>query len=467
MSDLLYKYRWRILTLLMLSTFPSTVSVSMINAILPTITIEFQTDISVAQWIPGLHRLMITSLLLIYGRMGDKYGHIRLFMVGMISWILFTVIVGLSQNIHQLIFFRALQGAAQGMRLAMPLAIITSAFPPQERGRALGLYAGSVALGTSLGPIIGGVITELYGWRSIFFMVAGASLVVLLWGLSWIPRGKTTTAIKLDSAGATGVFVFLFSLVLLVGQGRAWGWTSPASLSVLGVTILAGLTLIWIEGRATNPLLALDLFSNLTLSLGTLSASFNFMARYMVMFVIPFYFQFVLGLSLSKLGMLVAVIPIVNMVVSPLSGILSDRIGSKPLILTGTILCTLVLISMTSLDASSSIADIIWRLALFGLGAASFHIPIRSSVMSSIGKGDLGIASGILSLGRNMGWSLGIAVAGSVLYGQTLDQYSLEQSSHLLSSIRISFIVATALSAASVVTAFLASVRYKERLSTD
>ncbi len=410
---------------------------------------------------------MITALLLIYGKMGDKYGHTRLFVVGLAAWVVFSVITGLAQDIHQLIVFRALQGAAWGISLAMPLAIITSVFAPQERGRAMGMQFAATAVGMSLGPLYSGLVTDLVGWRFIFFIDAGLAFVALLGVLRWLPHGRTLSTVGFDPSGAVSVFIFLSSLVLWVSQGRAWGWTSPVSVSLLGFVLVAGLALVWLEGRATYPLIKLSLFANLTLSLGTVAALFNFMARYMLIFAVPFYLRFVLALSPGKLGMIMAALPTITLVVAPLSGALSDRIGSRPLTMAGTAFCSLALFSMSWLDASSDPLDVVWRLAFFGLGAACFNIPNQRAVMSSIEKENLGIGSAILTLGRNLGWSLGIAVAGTMLYGITPSQLSLEQVGILLGSVRATYVVAACFSAAAFSTTLLSAIGTKAEPDRD
>lgn len=458
-----YKDRWPLLAMMLLGVLATSLDAGMVNVILPTLAVEFETDISTVQWVSGLHRLVITGLLLIYGKIGDRYGHVRLFLMGLVAWAFFSALIGFSQSVYQVILFRAFLGVAQGTAVVMPIAIITSVFPPEERGRALGLHTSCVGFGGGLGPVFGGLLTDLIGWRFLFFVNSGIALAALLWGLRWIRWEKATAKVSFDLAGAASVFIFLFSIILWVGQGRAWGWTSPTSLSLLTLAILVGLFLVWIEGRVTAALIKFSLFSNLTLLLGTLAALFNYLAQYMVTFVMPFYIQFVLGFSPSKLGIIMVAIPIANLVMGPVSGSLSDRIGSKPLMIVGAALCTLALISMSWLDAASSPWDVAWRLGFFGFGAATFNTPNHNAIMSSIERNNLGVAAGILTLGRNVGWALGIAVAGTILYGQTPSGLSTQQAGHLLDLVKVAFFVATLLSVIAFVAAILSPVKAKGR----
>lgn len=462
MEDL-YRNKWRIFALVICSTFITSFDATMVNVILPTVSIEFQADINTVQWVPGLHRLMITSLLISYGKLGDKFGHTRLLLVGLIAWVFFSAIAGFSQNIYQLIFFRGLQGVAAGMKIAVGYAIITAAFPPQERGKALGFLSSGIGVGTGVGPALGGVITDFLNWRFLFFVEAAVALTIFLWALRSIPKEKGASETAFDPAGSAGIFAFLFSLILWVSQGRAWGWTSLSSLSLLAFVLISGFALVWIERRVPHPLLRLSYFSNLTLTFGTIASFFNYLAQYMQYFLTPFYLQFVLGKSPSTTGLVMAALPVATLVVAPMSGILSDRIGSKPLMLAGTTLCTLALLSLSRLDAYSSPLEVATGLAFFGLGAACFNIPNQNAVMSSIGKEGLGVASSILTLGRNVGWTMGIAAAATMLSGQALKYQSPEQAGPLLSSVKVAYLLAACLSALAILASYLSSRARRRR----
>ena len=207
--------KWLILTAVMLGTFMTPLDGSIVNTVLPSITTSFHTEISIAQWVPTVYLLTICCLILLYGRLGDMVGYKRVFLYGMAAFTVTSVLCGSSQNIWMLIAFRALQGLAASMIMAVGFAIVTAAFPPTERGKALGIYAIGIAVGLGLGPTLGGLIAEYLSWRYIFFINVPIGIAALLWGSRVIPRGSTKPGQRLDCTGALTALIFLLSLASL------------------------------------------------------------------------------------------------------------------------------------------------------------------------------------------------------------------------------------------------------------
>jgi len=411
-----FEHKWVILAAVMLGTFMTPLDGSIVNTVLPSITTFFNADISIAQWVPTVYLLTISCLILLYGRLGDMHGYKRVFLYGLAAFTVTSVLCGFSQSMWMLIAFRALQGLAAGMVMAVGLAIVTAAFPPTERGKAIGIYAISIAVALGLGPTLGGIIAEHLSWRYVFFINVPIGIAALLWGSRVIPRGITNPGQRLDWYGALTALIFLLSLLLYANRGADWGWLSPVPLSLLAVALLSGAAFIWIERRSTQPMLNLALFSNRVFSFASLSALLSFMSLYAVVFLTPFYLMFVLHYSILTVGLIMAASPIVTLFVAPLSGAVSDRIGTRGLAFGGMCICTLGLFLMSSLDASATGFDVAWRLTICGLGMGMFQSPNNSAIMGSVPVFHLGIASGILAAMRNVGMVLGIAVAGAVLY---------------------------------------------------
>ncbi len=408
--------RWAILGAVMLGSIMGPLDGSIVNTVLPSITRHFHTDISIAQWVPTIYLLTISCLILLYGRLGDMIGYRTVFLWGLAAFTVTSVLCGLSQGIWMLIAFRALQGLAAGMMMSVAYAIVTSAFPPQERGQAMGLYAISIAVGLGLGPTMGGFIAQQLSWRFIFFVNVPIGLAAVVWGYRIIPRGGRKPGQHLDIEGAAAAFVFLTSVLLYANRGEDWGWAAPASLALAGVAAVSGTAFVWIEKRAAQPMLNLSLFADRVFAFANLSALLNFVATYAVVFLTPFYLSFVLDYDVLKIGLVMAASPVATLFVAPISGAISDRIGSRPLAFGGMCLQATGLLLLARLGEDSGAGDVAWRLVLAGAGAGLFGSPNNSAAMGSVPPAYLGIASGILAAMRNVGMVLGIAVAGAVLY---------------------------------------------------
>ncbi|UCC61117.1 MAG: MFS transporter, partial [Dehalococcoidia bacterium] len=249
--------KWLILSAVMLGSFMGPLDGSIVNTVLPDITRYFQTDIALAQWVPTVYLLTISCLILLYGRLGDMIGYKRIFLYGLAAFTVASVLCGSSQSIWMLIAFRAIQGLAASMTMAVGISIVTAAFPPEERGKAMGIYAISIAVGLSLGPTLGGIIAEYSSWRYVFFINVPIGIAALLWGVRIIPRGDTHPGQRLDFAGALTAFIFLSTLLLYANRGEDWGWTSTVPLTLLSCAVVFGALFFWIEKRSAQPMLNL------------------------------------------------------------------------------------------------------------------------------------------------------------------------------------------------------------------
>ncbi len=458
-----YESKWLVLFAVMLGGIMGPLDASIVNTVLPTITDFFNTEISVAQWVPTVYLLTISCLILPYGRLGDMVGYKRVFISGLAAFVVASILCALSQSIWMLIAFRGLQGLAAGMMMAVSFAIVTAAFPPSERGKALGINAISIAVGLAAGPTLGGAIAEHASWRFIFLINVPVGLSALLLAIRVIPATGRKPGQRLDLPGALAAFVFLLSLLLYANRGEAWGWLSPAAVTLLVVALLSGAFFFILESRSAQPMLNLALFSNRIFSFANLSALVSFMAAYALVFLTPFFLMFVLHFNVGKVGWIMASSPAAMLVVAPLSGALSDRVGTRALAFCGMGIAALSLFLMSRLETSSSSLDVAWRLALFGVGSGMFQSPNNSTVMGNAPKTHLGIASGILAAMRNVGMVLGIAVAGAVLYnvapiassGQP-GSFSPSEIEEFLSGLQWAYIVGAILAGFSALTSLAA-----------
>ncbi|MCR4407368.1 MAG: MFS transporter [Anaerolineae bacterium] len=459
--DTRYARRYSVLAAIMLGSIMGPIDASIVNVVLPTITQSFRVGISTAQWVPMIYLFTISSLLLFYGRLGDILGYKKVYLAGLAGFVIASGLCGLSPTIHWLIAFRAIQGLAAGMMMAVPYAIITASFPPTERGKALGINAISISAGLAIGPSLGGFITSLLGWRFVFLINVPIGITGLLWGRHIIPELKGQPG-KIDMPGVVTAFISLFSVLLLVNRFQSLGLSYTTGILSL-IAVIAGLSFLLIESKATQPMLNLSLFNNATFSFSNVSALFNFMSQYVMVFLTPFYLQRVLHYAPNNVGLIMTSFPLAVMVVAPFSGSLSDRMGTKTPACLGAGVCAISLFLMSQLSASARAADVVWRLTLFGLGTGMFQSPNNSAVMGSAPRPHLGTASGIMATVRNVGMVLGIATGGAVLYAfapsYILQKATLEsaEAAAFLSGLRYAYIAGAILTAIAAVTSLARS----------
>lgn len=421
--------KWVILQAVMLGTFITPLDASIVNTILPFFARLFKTDISIVQWIPTVYLLTISSLILLFGRLGDIKGHRIIFLTGLAGFTCASLLCGLAPNIWILIIFRSFQGIFGAMLMSVGPAIITEAFPPQERGKALGISGTSIAVALALGPTLGGLITEYAHWRLIFFLNIPVGIFGVLFGLKIIPKKNAKRNQILDWKGAILAFLSLFSLLLFSNRGVNWGWLSPISIGLFCFFCICFSLFIFVEKTTPQPLINFALFKIKHFTFGNISLLLHFITAFTVVFLLPFYLTMVLKLTISQVGFILATYPIVMLFVSPVSGTISDYIGTRLPTSIGMILCSTSLFLFSTLTETTTVSTIIFYLLLFSLANSIYQSPNSSIIMGSVPKKYLGITSGMLANMRNLGMVLGIALSGTIFY--TIAPVASQKQSHI------------------------------------
>ncbi|WP_434510205.1 MFS transporter [Desulfitobacterium sp. AusDCA] len=406
------RYRWFIMANVSVGTFMSTLDSSIVNVALPTLSTQLHSDLSVVQWVVSAYLLTISSLLPVFGRVADLIGRKKVFSFGFILFTLGSVLCGLSTNIWFLIGTRIIQAIGASMLMSNSSAIITANFPPQERGRALGLTGTVVALGNLSGPAIGGLLIGFTSWRSIFYVNLPIGIIGYLAAQIVLPEDQPQRGNeKFDTLGAILFTVGMVSLLFALNNGQDLGWTSVYILMglLLGI-ILLGWFLRW-ETRVTHPMIDVSLFRNRPFLMGNLSGFISFVVLFTNTMLMPFYLQHILNYQPSQVGLMMSAFPIVMAFVAPISGHISDRIGPVILTTSGLTVTALGLFYLTSVTDTSTVWQILPGPLLMGLGSSLFQSPNNSSVMSSVPKPKLGLAGGLNALVRNLGMVVGIALS--------------------------------------------------------
>ena len=421
---------------------------SSINIALPSIGRDFAMNAVLLSWVATAYLLAAAVFLVPFGRIADIYGRKKVFACGAAVYTIMSLLCGFSTSGAMLIACRALQGIGSAMMFGTAVAIVTSVFPPEERGRALGINVAAVYVGLSLGPFAGGFLTQHLGWESVFLanVPLGILMVaVVLWKLKgeWAEaRGE-----RFDIVGAA--FYGLALVAVMYGFSLL-----PAILGavLVGAGLLAIAVFAWWESRTASPVLNMGLFRhNAVFAFSNLAALINYSATFAVTFLLSLYLQYVKGYSPQSAGFILVAQPVVMAVFSPLAGRLSDRIEPRIVASAGMALTTLGLALLAALSTSISLGLLVAVLALLGLGFALFSSPNTNAVMSSVEKRFYGVAAGTLGTMRLVGQMLSMGIAMllfAVIIGRveiTPEYYPL-----FMTSVRVAFIVFTVLCFAGV-----------------
>ncbi len=407
--------KWWVLLAIGVGTFMSALDGSVVNIVLPVVKLAFGTDVASVEWVVTVYLLVVSGLLLSVGRLGDLRGHKQIYVAGFGLFLLGSALCGLAPSVSGLIASRGLQALGAAMLFANSPAILTKNFPDTQRGQALGLQATMTYLGLTVGPSLGGWLTAQLGWRSVFYINLPVGLIALALSLRYIPADAIRAAGEgFDLAGAASFLAGLVALLLALDQGHAWGWTSTATLGLFAAAAaLLGL-FVFIERRHPSPMLDLSLFSRRTFSATAASAVLNYICVYSVLFLMPFYLIQGRGFSPERAGLLLTAQPLVMAAVAPLSGTLSDRVGTRVPSVVGMLVFGLGLFLLSQLGAQSQAASVAAALAVAGLGIGIFVSPNNSALMGAAPRNRQGIAAGILATARNVGMVLGVGLAGAI-----------------------------------------------------
>ena len=437
-----------VLAVAALSTFLVGFTGSSINIALPSIGRELKMDAVLLGWVATSYILASATLLLPFGRLADIRGRKRIFIYGIITYTIASLLLSFVPSASALISLRVVQGVGSAMIFSTGIAIVTSVFPAGERGKALGITAAMTYLGLSLGPVLGGILTQYFGWRSIFLAMVplGATTVALL--LAKV-KGEWAEAKgeKFDFIGTTSYSLSLIAII--------YGFSLlPASLGIwLTAAGAAGIfAFVRQEVKIAHPLLDINLFrKNRVFAFSNLAQLFSYSAAFAVGFLMSLYLQYIKGLSPQHAGLILVVMPAVQAGFSPFAGRLSDRIEPRILASTGMGLITVGLALFTSLNEGTTLGFIMGSLITIGLGFGFFASPNTNAIMSSVRERRYGVASAILATMRQIGmmFSMGIAMLLFSLYiGRveiTAPYYPL-----FLKSTRIAFTIFTALCSAGI-----------------
>jgi len=409
--------KWAVLGIVAIGVFMATLDASIVNISLPKISLSFHVPLSgTVEWVVIGYLIVIASILLTLGRLADMVGRKLIWVWGLAIFTFSSALCGAAPSLLSLVAFRALQGVGGAMIMAISPAMVTHAFPSTERGRALGIIAAIVAIGTSAGPTVGGIITQAFTWRWIFYINVPIGIIGISATLRVLKENihRSGAEQHFDFIGAILLSAGLTCLMLGVSFGQELGWHSIMILGLFAAAVVLLAVFMAVEKHVDQPIVDLSLFRNRLFSSALVSSFLSFLALFAVMFLMPFYLEELLSFPPLQAGLVLTAVPLTISLVAPLSGWLSDRFGSQALSSTGLAIGSIGLWFLSNLTPRASIFDIVWPLVVTGFGQALFQSPNNNAIMGSVPLNRLGIAAGFLATVRVLGQGFSVALTGAI-----------------------------------------------------
>ncbi len=408
--------RWWTLGAMCFALFMIMLDNTVVNVALPSIQRDLHASLSALEWTVNAYTLTFAVLLVTGGRLGDIFGRRRMFLFGVVVFGISSAAIGFAPTDTMLVAFRAVQGIGAAFMMPATLSIITQAFPAHQRGTAIGTWAGVSALALAIGPVLGGFLTEQVSWRAIFFINPPIAIIAIAVTLFAARESRDeTVSRKVDFPGIASITIGLTALVLALVQGNAWHWGSARIISLFAIAALSLVTFVIAELRGPAPMIDFSFFRSRTFVGANLVAfvvSFAMLAQF---FFLALYMQNILHYSPLQTGLRFLPATLVIIVMGPLAGRLTDRIGPRPLMVSGLLVVATALFIQSRLTVHTGYGLLLPGFVLMGLGMGLTMSPMSTAAMNAVDRTKAGVASGVLSMNRMVGGTFGVAVTGALL----------------------------------------------------
>jgi EmrB/QacA subfamily drug resistance transporter len=408
--------RWWTLGAMCFALFMIMLDNTVVNVALPSIQRSLHATTSSLEWTVNAYTLTFAVLLVTGGRLGDLFGRRRIFLCGVAIFGLSSLLIAFSQTDTWLIAFRAVQGVGAALMMPGTLSIITNTFPPQERGRAIGTWAGVSAMALAIGPVLGGLLVQDVSWQSIFVLnvpVAAVAIVVTLFATR---ESRDETAIReVDLPGVASLTAALAALVVALVEGNTWGWGSARVIGLFVVSAIAALVFALVEPRRRAPIVDFAFFRARSYFGANVVAFIVSFVMFALFFSLALYMQDVLRFTPLQTGLRFLPTTVLVMIAGPISGRLSDRIGPRSLTAGGMLAVAASMFWLTGITTHSSYGFLVVGFVLMGLGIGLVMSPMSTAAMNSVDAQKAGVASGILNMTRMVGSTFGVAALGAII----------------------------------------------------
>jgi EmrB/QacA subfamily drug resistance transporter len=391
---------------------------SIVNIAIPTIQRDLDTDIDSVTWVLNAYNLVFAVLLIPAGRMADRFGRKRFFLIGIIIFSICSLGAGLSGRIETLVAWRAAQAVGAAIMVPVSLAIVTLAFPAHQRGLALGIWGGMAGVAGGVGPTLGGLLTEYVSWEWIFLVNVPVGLVAVLAGLALIRESKEPEAMHgVDLPGTAVLSISLFALTLALIRGQDVGWSSAFIVGLLATSAVSGVAFVVVERIVRHPVVDLHMLRDRTFAAASVIILLFGLGFFGTIFLVVQYLTVVEGYSVLRSALAITPFAAAIMVMGPFAGRLTDRIGPRPLAMAGVLVFGAALFSLSRLTGEVAYPQIAWRLVLAGGGAGLAFAPLTSAAMGPVAGGKAGVGAGVFNTARQVGFTLGLAILVAVFVG--------------------------------------------------
>ena len=408
--------KWWILVAVSIGMFMALLDVTIVNIAVPAIIVDLTTTVTHASWVLNAYSLVLAVCFLSMGRIADKYGQKRVFIFGLVTFTLFSMLCGFAPNIDWLIAFRAGQGVGGAAMLTISLAIVLGAFPRRQQGMAVGIWGALGTAAAAVGPTLGGVLVTYGHWSWIFFVNIPVGIFAVVVCSIVIPaRAKQApSGGGLDIPGIVISGLGLFMLTLGLVQGNSWGWSSPV---IVGLLVAAALTFplfMWWELRTPSPMFPVKLLRIRSFTAANTSIMFIGMAMGGTFLMVVIFLVSVLGYTELRAALALTVMPVIALVVAPNAGRLNDRIGPRLPASVGAACFAVGLILLAQLGGSATLRDVMWRVAFMGVGMGLAMPTLSAASMASLPPEVRGVGSGALNTMRQVGFTIGVALVVAI-----------------------------------------------------
>ncbi len=413
--------KWWTLAAVSFGLFMIMLDNTVVNVALPSIQRDLNADLSELEWIVAGYALTFAALMLTGGKMADAYGRRLIFVIGIVVFTLASLACGMADSGEQLVAARAFQGAGAALMNPATLSIIAATFPPAQRGAAIGIWAGVSALALAIGPLVGGLLTEHLGWNWIFFVNIPVGVLGIAASFLLIDESKDSTHERLDIPGllASGIGLFALTFGLIEANSPEYGWGSPQIVGAFVVAAVALLLFVLLEHYQRVPMLPLELFRNRTYTGANTVILLVALAMFGVFFFVSLYMQNILGFSAVETGAAFLPLTLLIIVIAPIAGKATDRIGSRSLMTSGMVLISIQLFYFSRLGADANFWNLLPGLLVGGAGMAMTMTPSAAAATRAVPVDKAGVGSAVLNAFRQVGGSLGIAIMGAIMAGAT------------------------------------------------
>jgi EmrB/QacA subfamily drug resistance transporter len=408
--------KWWTLGALCFALFMIMLDNTVVNVALPAIQHDLQISRSELEWTVAAYALTFASLLLTGGKLGDLLGRRKIFLVGVAVFTLSSLFCGLSSGASELIAARAVQGVGAALMMPATLSIISATFHARERGMAIGIWAGVSAMALAIGPLLGGIITEHISWNWIFFVNVPIGVAGVITSIFVVPESKDEShEQRLDLPGLVTSGVGLLALVYALIEGHSYGWSSARILGLFAVSAVALAAFVLLELHQRIPMLDVTLFRNGTFAGANLVAILVTLAMFGIFVFFPIYMQTYRGWSPIQAGAALLPWTLMIVILAPIAGKLSDRLGSRWLMAGGMTVVALCCLDLSTVSLHSSFWNMLPGFVLGGIGMSFVMTPMSAAAMGAVPVDKAGVASGVLNTFRQVGVGLGIAIMGAII----------------------------------------------------